>query len=203
MTTGRGFIFNSGRRLEQRLLPAPRGSRVPENASRPSLILDPVVPWRLQNSSRPALISSWASLLCQESKGREKHRTRRGPQEPAASMRRWWPDGRGIPPAMQPDLLPGFSHPPSYRVIEPQRGVLLSPACEKVEGLAGQDAQNNRDKTVRNSTQVQHAPGSRCQKPSSEPPFSGQHKLSPVRTRPGVSEDLEVGRFSTFPRLPL
>lgn len=129
MTTGRGFIFNSGRRLEQCLSPAPRGSRVPGDASRPSLILVPDVPLRLQNPSRPALISSWASLQCQESKGKGgggKHRTRWGPQEPAASMRRWWPDGRGIPSAMQPDLLPGFSHPPSHRVVEQQRGVLWS-----------------------------------------------------------------------------
>lgn len=29
MTTGRGFIFNSGRRLERCLRPAPCGSRVP------------------------------------------------------------------------------------------------------------------------------------------------------------------------------
>ncbi|XP_051061511.1 platelet-derived growth factor subunit A isoform X2 [Phodopus roborovskii] len=35
-------------------------------------------------------------------------------------MRRWWPDGRGIPSAMQPDLLPGFPYPPSHRVVELQ-----------------------------------------------------------------------------------
>lgn len=161
MTTGRGFIFNSGRRLEQCLRPAPRGSRVPENASRPSLILVPDVPLRLQNSSRPALISSWASLLCQESKGREKHRTRRGPQEPAASMRRWWPDGRGISSSnatRSPSWI--LTSAPGRRTAK--RCPLFLSACEKVEGLAGQDAQNNRDKTVRNSTQVQPAPGSRC-----------------------------------------
>lgn len=33
MTTSPGFIFNSGRRLEQCLCPAPRGSRVPGLAS--------------------------------------------------------------------------------------------------------------------------------------------------------------------------
>lgn len=126
MTTGRGFIFNSGRRLEQCLRPATRRSRVPGDAYRSNLPLAPDVPLRLQNSSGPALISSWAPLLSQGSKGRGKHCTRRGPQEPEASMRRWWPDGRSIPSAMQPDLLPGFPHPPSHRVAETQRGVLWS-----------------------------------------------------------------------------
>lgn len=126
MTTGRGFIFNSGRRLEQCLHPAPRSSRVSGNASRPSFSLAPDVPLRLQKSSRLALISSWAPLQRQESKGERKAPIGGVPRNPRASTRRWWPDGRGIPSAMQPDLLPGFPYPPSHRVVELQRGVLWS-----------------------------------------------------------------------------
>lgn len=80
-----------------------------------------------------------------------------------------------------------------------KRCPLFLSACEKVEGLAGQDAQNNRDKTVRNSTRIQRAPGSRCQKPSSDSPSSGQHKVSPVCTRPGLSKTSRWGASQHFP----